>query len=204
MFKKLGLRSEQVCEFGKWKNVCAFTSHYLRLGANEMAGQRIDEMVHNVSPLGNADPDLTRTTGNFDLGGSVREGDAQDNGEPILSPYENIFGNDSDLRHLHSEDGPQVNMQRPRWPNNVSSCADSCQQRIDFEDQQFMENSSSRSSNAELQDNTFQISNLDSHLASSSSSLPSHSHFPPKRERQRGDSPPTKFVFKARKFPKPP
>ncbi len=41
------------------KNVGAFTSHYLRLGANEMAGQRIDEMVHTVSPLGSASPSLT-------------------------------------------------------------------------------------------------------------------------------------------------
>ncbi len=39
MFKKWGLSSEQVCEVGKWKNVGAFTSHYLSLGANEMVGQ---------------------------------------------------------------------------------------------------------------------------------------------------------------------
>ena len=29
MYKSLGLSSEEVCEIGKWKNVGAFTSHYL-------------------------------------------------------------------------------------------------------------------------------------------------------------------------------
>ena len=81
MLKRLGLSSEAVCEVGKWKNVGAFTSHYLRLGASDMVGQKIGNMVHRVSPLSSADPDLTWTTGKNDLGGNVREGDAQSNGE---------------------------------------------------------------------------------------------------------------------------
>ena len=59
MLKSLGLTSEQVCEVGKWKNVAAFTSQYLRLGASDTVGAKISSMVHNVSPLGSADPDLT-------------------------------------------------------------------------------------------------------------------------------------------------
>ena len=89
MFKKLGLTSEEVCEVGKWKNVSAFTSHYLRLGASHTVGDKIHSMLHNVSPLGSADPDLTWTTRKYDLGGNVREGDAQSNGEPTLPPLGN-------------------------------------------------------------------------------------------------------------------
>ena len=40
MLKQLGLSSEEVCEIGKWKNVAAFTSHYLRLGASTKVGQK--------------------------------------------------------------------------------------------------------------------------------------------------------------------
>ena len=61
MFKTLGLTSEEVCEVGKWKNVSAFTSHYLRLGASHTVGDKIHSMLHNVSPLGSADPDVNRT-----------------------------------------------------------------------------------------------------------------------------------------------
>ena len=82
MLKSLGLSSEEVCEIGKWKNVGAFTSHYLRLNAATKVGEKLQEMfVHNVSPLDSAEPELTRTTGKNDPGGSVREGGAQDNGE---------------------------------------------------------------------------------------------------------------------------
>ena len=81
MLKHLGLSSEEVCEVGKWKNVAAFTSHYLRLGASTKVGQKVQEMVHSVSPLESAEPDLTWTTGKTDPGGNVREGGARDNGE---------------------------------------------------------------------------------------------------------------------------
>ncbi len=46
MYKALGLYSEDVCEVGKWKNVQAFTSHYLRLGASAKAGERVTSLVH--------------------------------------------------------------------------------------------------------------------------------------------------------------
>ena len=81
MLKQLGLSSEEVCEIGKWKNVAAFTSHYLRLEASTKVGEKLQQMVHRVSPLESAEPDLTWTTGKTDLGGNVREGEAQNNGE---------------------------------------------------------------------------------------------------------------------------
>ena len=40
MMKNLGMASEEVCEIGKWKNVAAFTSHYLRLNASKNWGQK--------------------------------------------------------------------------------------------------------------------------------------------------------------------
>ena len=87
MYKKLGFSSEEVCEIGKWKNVTAFTAHYLRLGAATKIGEKLSEMVHSVSPLRSAEPDLTCTTGKNDPGGSVKEGEAQENGETrCISP----------------------------------------------------------------------------------------------------------------------
>ena len=81
MYKKMGLNSEQVCEIGKWKNVGAFTSHYLRLGATNVASAKLSQLVHTVSPLGVAESDLTWTPGKHDTGGSVREDEARSNGE---------------------------------------------------------------------------------------------------------------------------
>jgi len=87
MFKRLGFSSEEVCEIGKWKNVGAFTSHYLRLGASDKVGHTIMQLVHKVSPLSSADSDLTWTTGRNNPGGNVREDGAQSNGETrSLSP----------------------------------------------------------------------------------------------------------------------
>ena len=40
MYKSLGFTSEEVCELGKWKNVSAFTSHYLRLNATDEVGSK--------------------------------------------------------------------------------------------------------------------------------------------------------------------
>ena len=74
MFKKLGLSSEQVCEIGKWKNVGAFTSHYLRLGASETLGHKLTSMLHKVSPLRSADPDLTLRLRFLDLNFLFSEG----------------------------------------------------------------------------------------------------------------------------------
>ena len=86
MYKSLGFSSEDVCELGKWKNVTAFTSHYLRLNATDKVGSQISDMVHRVSPLSSADSDLTWTKGIPDHGGGVREDEAQSNGEPTLPP----------------------------------------------------------------------------------------------------------------------
>ena len=87
MYKSLGFTSEDVCELGKWKNVSAFTSHYLRLNATDKVGTKISERVHKVSPLRSAESNLTWTTGMQDHGGSVREDEAQSNGEPSLPPF---------------------------------------------------------------------------------------------------------------------
>jgi hypothetical protein len=94
----MGLSSEQVCEIGKWKNVSAFSSHYLRLGATNIASQHISELVHKVSPLGVAESDLTWTPGKDDPGGSVREDEARSNGEPTLPPF--VFESHVDSHHL--------------------------------------------------------------------------------------------------------
>ena len=66
----------------------AFTSHYLKLGASQVLGQKNPLMLHKVSPLSSADPDLTWTTGITDGGGNVREGDVQSNGELFLPPFD--------------------------------------------------------------------------------------------------------------------
>jgi hypothetical protein len=90
MYKSLGLSSEEVCEIGKWKNVQAFSQHYLRIGAHKVASQKIlPFLVHKVSPLRSAKPDLTCTPGKtLDPGGNVREGEAQAHGEPTPLPRE--------------------------------------------------------------------------------------------------------------------
>ena len=95
MLKKFGMSSEEVCEVGKWKNANAFTSHYLRMGASEKVGHHVQKvinplLVHNVSPLSSAESDLTWTTGKNDLGGNVREDEAQSNGEPTPLPGSQI------------------------------------------------------------------------------------------------------------------
>ena len=98
MYKNMGLTSEQVCEIGKWKNVSAFSSHYLRLGASNVAASKINELVHNVSPLETAESDLTCTPGRNNPGGSVREDGAVNNGEPTLPPFE-VESMDNTLDH---------------------------------------------------------------------------------------------------------
>ena len=97
MFKKLGFSSEEVCEIGKWKNVAAFTSHYLRLGAAQKVGQAIHSLVHRVSPFRSAEPDLPRTAGTKDPAGRGKEGEAQDNGEPALPSQDVASSSSGDL-----------------------------------------------------------------------------------------------------------
>ena len=84
MYKKLGLSSEEVCKVGKWKNVQAFSTHYLRLGAAAHASEKLRGLVHTVSSWRSAEPDLSRTPGRnyFDQGGRDKEGGAQSQDEP--------------------------------------------------------------------------------------------------------------------------
>ena len=83
MYKRLNFASEEVCELGKWKNTQAFQAHYLRLGVAQQVKHRLGDLVHTASPGYWAEPDLTCTLGSLgDPGGSVREGEAQETGEP--------------------------------------------------------------------------------------------------------------------------
>jgi hypothetical protein len=88
MYKALGLSSEEVFEVGKLKNVQAFTSHYLRLGASAKAGERVTSLVHNQSHIGSSDPtDMTSTPGRVpDQGGMVMEGGEQNQYETRFLP----------------------------------------------------------------------------------------------------------------------
>ena len=82
LYKSFGLTTEQVCEIGKWKDVKAFSTHYLRLGAQEVASEKLKELVHNISPYRSAEPEVSRTpTRNPDGGGRDTKGVAQENGE---------------------------------------------------------------------------------------------------------------------------
>ena len=86
MYKSLGLPSEQVCELGRWKNVEAFSKHYLRIGAASSAGKALSQ-AHNVSPGGSAESDRSQTPRtDRDSGGSDREDGAQSTGEPTHPP----------------------------------------------------------------------------------------------------------------------
>jgi hypothetical protein len=84
LYKKLGLNSEEVCEVGKWKNVNAFTAHYSRLGASNKASQKINHLVHTVSPICSAESDWSSTPRRKDMGGMDQEDEAQGIGEPTL------------------------------------------------------------------------------------------------------------------------
>ena len=97
MFKRLGFTSEEVCEIGKWKNVGAFTSHYLRLGAAQKVGLAINSLVHRVSPFRSAEPDLPRTAGTKDPAGRGKESEAQDNGEPARPSQDEASNSSMDL-----------------------------------------------------------------------------------------------------------
>jgi hypothetical protein len=80
LYKELGLSSEEVCEIGQWKNVQAFSSHYLRLGADKKASSLIYELVHKISHGDCAEPDMSRTPRKnyFVQGGRDMEGEAQE------------------------------------------------------------------------------------------------------------------------------
>ena len=85
-FKKLGLTSEQVCEMGPWKNLGAFSTHYLRLGAQEAAGKEVQSWVHRVSKGSEAEPERSQTPPReAERGGSDLEGEAKEH-------FETCFG----------------------------------------------------------------------------------------------------------------
>ena len=60
-YRRLGLSAEEVCEIGKWKDVNAFTTHYQRLDAHHKASEGINNLVHNTSQWGSAEPKGSRT-----------------------------------------------------------------------------------------------------------------------------------------------
>ena len=85
LYKSLGLSSEEVCQLGVWKNVQSFTSHYLRLNAASRAVEALTGLVHNSSLGGSAEPELSRTPGNFgDPGGRDNKGEARKTSEVML------------------------------------------------------------------------------------------------------------------------
>ena len=87
MYKRFQFSSEEVCELGRWKNAQAFQAHYLRLGVANTVQGRLANLVHTASPLESDELDLTWTQRSpGDLGGNVRESEAQSNGEPTPPP----------------------------------------------------------------------------------------------------------------------
>ena len=85
-YKKLGLTSDQVCEIGQWKNVEAFTHHYLRVGAHDSAAQYLAPYVHRASQGQRAEPEGSTTPPTEDRGGGEPEGEAQRHFEPTPLP----------------------------------------------------------------------------------------------------------------------
>ena len=109
-YKTQGLQPEEVCELGQWKNLQAFTQHYLRVGATQKAAQVVNSLVHKTSPLESAEPEGSRTPPTQEGGGGDPEGEAQSNGEPTPPPgflkreRENTFLQDP-KRHKSSPRG---------------------------------------------------------------------------------------------------
>ena len=88
-YKRLGMSSEQVAELGKWKDIKTFSQYYLRLQAAQSAAHVLanSSLVHNVSPLECAEPDMSHSPAekHFEEGRSDMEGGAQNKGEPTQS-----------------------------------------------------------------------------------------------------------------------
>ena len=64
LYKELGLSNEEVCELGKWKNLQAFSTHYLRLDAVKKAENLLtNSLVDKVSPGNCEQHDLSSTPG---------------------------------------------------------------------------------------------------------------------------------------------
>ena len=88
MFKKLGMTSDQVAQLGKWKNLEAFSKHYLRVGAVGVAAEKLTGFVHRGVSQGNcAEPEWSRTPcSDQGTGGSDHKGGAQEHCEPTRPP----------------------------------------------------------------------------------------------------------------------
>ena len=64
MFKNFGLSSDQMAQLGQWKNLEAFSKHYLRLNSVQTAAATLDGFVHRkVSQGACAEPAWSRTSG---------------------------------------------------------------------------------------------------------------------------------------------
>ena len=86
-FKHLGLTSEEVCELGQWKNVQAFTQHYLRLGAPKKAAHQIQKWVHSQVSLGTFEElERLHTPPKNEEGGCNLESDEKGTNEPTHPP----------------------------------------------------------------------------------------------------------------------
>ena len=88
MYKSLGLSQEEVAEIGQWKNLQAFSSHYLRINAVDRVKNKLKNVlhpyVHTPSPPESAEPEWSHTPPTKDRGGSDQEGEAQEGGGPNL------------------------------------------------------------------------------------------------------------------------
>ena len=75
-------------KIGNWKNLQAFTGHYLRLGAPLEASKKVWDLVHKTSPGISDEPELSRTPSkrSFVKGGMDKEGEALRTGEPTNPP----------------------------------------------------------------------------------------------------------------------
>ena len=87
MYKTLGMGIEQLCELGKWKNLDAFSKHYLRMDAHQGAQAFLQDLVHKASPGQRAMGDRSYSPGRRpDQGRCDLEHIAQRHGEPNPAP----------------------------------------------------------------------------------------------------------------------
>ena len=107
-YKSKGLLADEVCEIGQWKNLQAFTQHYLRVGAAQRAAQVVDFKVHNASPHRSAEHEGSLTPPKNEGGGGDPECEAQRGGEPSLPPQS---------KRKLSGNGPQGSCKRSRKVN---------------------------------------------------------------------------------------
>ena len=87
LLDRFGLSPQQVADLDKWKNLEAFTKHYLRLTTGPLAETLIERglRVHTSSPRTCAEPDSSQTPHEaHERGGREDEGGAQGKGEPTL------------------------------------------------------------------------------------------------------------------------